>query len=274
MKHVAVAFAALVGLGGFSAGAAESLDHALPPPGFSLQPESPDKDTPPLPVETETPFFKAWSGSVLFGLNGSDGNSENLSVRAGFNAERKTDAMHTKFWANYTYATDDGNKSESKGELGGRNDWFIKDTPWLVFVDGLIEYDEFQSWNWRLSAHGGIGYAFIRNDETTLIGRVGAGFNQTLGGPDEEFTPEGLLGVDFSHQITERQKIYANVDYYPSFRSFPDYRLWARAGWEIIIDPEASLTLKVGVEDKYNSNPGENIKKNDIDYFVLLGWSF
>jgi hypothetical protein len=48
----------------------------------------------------------------------------------------------------------------------------------------------------------------------------------------------------------------------------------AKAGWEIVVDPEVNMTLKLGVEDRYNDNPGPDRKKNDIEYFALLAWSF
>jgi len=244
----------------------------FPSASFSLQPDS--KDAPPLPVENDTSFLKAWKGSVEFGLNGSAGNSESLNLRGGINLGRKTDAMETLVWANYAFATSAGDKSTSRGELGADQDWFINNSQWLLFVDGLVEYDEFQPWNWRLSGHLGFGYSFIKDDTTTLIGRLGAGFNQTLGGEEEQFTPEGLLGVDFTRKFSDRQKIYVSVDYFPSFDNFPDYRLNARAGWEIMVDTESKMTLRIGVEDRYDSNPGGTAENNDIDYFVLLGWGF
>lgn len=238
----------------------------------SLQPES--AAPPPPPVEHDTPFLSAWHGKVELGLNGSAGNSESLNVRGVLGLERKTDELDTRLWANYSYATSEGDKDKSRGELGGRNDWMFKESAWLVFADALVEYDEFQAWDWRVSGHAGLGYAFIKDEKTTLLGRAGLGFNQTLGGPDEKFTPEGLLGIDASHQLTARQRISGSVDYLPSLRHFPEFRLVAKVGWEILVDPETKMSLKIGAEDRYDSTPGDDAKKNDIDYFAMLVWSF
>jgi len=90
----------------------------------------------------------------------------------------------------------------------------------------------------------------------------------------EEFVPELDLGLDFSHKLTERQNIFASIDYYPSLSDFPQYRALGKAGWEIVVDPEVNMYLKIGVSDRYISNPGTGFKKNDLEYFLTLGWEF
>jgi hypothetical protein len=64
-----------------------------------------------------------------------------------------------------------------------------------------------------------------------------------------------------------------NFDYLPSLDNFPDFRLDARAGYQIRVDPDSNLLLRAGVVDRYNSNPG-NRKRNDVEYFLMLGWEF
>ena len=117
-----------------------------------------------------------WSGSVELGLNGSEGNSSRVNVRAGLGAERKTEETETTFSFVYTYAKDDGEESENQGQIDLRNDWLLgKDSPWRIYALGRVEYDTFQNWDWRVSAFAGVGYEFIKTDKTTLIGRFGAG---------------------------------------------------------------------------------------------------
>jgi glutamate N-acetyltransferase/amino-acid N-acetyltransferase len=41
----------------------------------------------------------------------------------------------------------------------------------LAFATGKAEYDEFQDWDWRLSAFAGPGYYFVKHDRTKLLGR-------------------------------------------------------------------------------------------------------
>jgi len=227
--------------------------------------------------ESDTSFWSAWKRSAEIGVNGSAGNSENFNVRAGLSTERKTDQLATSAGIRYSYATSDGTRSANRGEAFARNDWILKDPRWRVFAKGGLEYDEFQDWKWRLNGAAGLGYSFVQRDSFEWIGRVGPAFSWTLQGsdPNPKFTPELDLGTDLMWKITERQKLTFSADYYPALDDFPSaYRVVAKAAYEVLVDPETNMSLKMGVEDRYQSQPGGNRKKNDVDYFLLLVWSF
>lgn len=234
-------------------------------------PETPAAPPPPPPPET---FFEGWKGKVEIGLNGSDGNSETISFRGAVGGKRATETMETTLDLSYIYNTADGEKTKSRAELIGKNDWLFKDSPWGFFVLGKIEFDEFQDWNWRTSLYAGPSYTFIKSERTTLRGRAGLGLTKEYGGSRNEIIPEGLLGLDWNHKLDDRQSVYATLEWLPSLSDWPDYRVNATAGYQIVVDPTSNMLLKLGVVDRYNSNPGEDIKKNDIEYFILLGWEF
>ncbi len=244
------------------------------------QPEPPPETPPPegTPPEVAPPepgFFSGWAGAVDLGLNGSEGNSETFSARGGISGKRSTDTMETTVSLTYVYGTADGTKNKSRGELNARNDWrFGAECPWGFFATGRVEYDEFQDWDWRLSGFAGPSYLFIKDERTTLRGRVGVGAAYEIGGADNDVTPELDIGADLNHKLTERQQIFVTVDYYPSLSDFPDYRVDTKAGWEILVDPEVKMTLKLGLNDRYDSDPGAGRKRNDLEYFALLSWAF
>lgn len=241
------------------------------PAAVPAAPPEPPKPAPPPPPET---FFDGWKGKIEFGLNGSEGNSQTLSFRGAVGGKRITEPMETTADLSYIYATSDGEKSKSRGELDIKNDWLFKDSPWGYFVQGKAEYDEFQDWRWRTSIFTGPSYTFIKNDVTTLRMRAGVGLTKEYGGSRNEIIPEGLVGIDFTHKFDDRQSIFFSAEWLPSLLDWPEYRANAKAGYEIIVDPTTKMFLKLGVSDRYNSNPGGGFKKNDIEYFVLLGWEF
>jgi putative salt-induced outer membrane protein YdiY len=239
--------------------------------GNVLQPA----DAPAAPPPPQT-FLDGWTGSVEAGLNGSTGNSEVLNARAAVTGERKTDLMITKASATYVRAQESGTTTKNRFELAARNDWiFEKGSPWRYFITGTYDYDDFQDWQHRITLGNGIGYAFIDDDTTLLVGRAGIGVRREFGGSNDDWTPEGIFGADLSHKLTERQKITASIDYYPSLEDFmDDYRIVTKAAWEVLVDPEIKMSLKVGAEHRYDNTPGPNTKRNDLDYFALLVWSF
>ena len=50
-------------------------------------------------------------------------------------------------------------------------------------------------------------------------------------------------------------------------------RVRARAGYEITLDPDHGMVLRLGVQDRYDSSPGP-AKRNDVNYFVTLLFKF
>ncbi len=51
------------------------------------------------------------------------------------------------------------------------------------------------------------------------------------------------------------------------------YRLNSQVNWEVVIDEENHLSLKIGVVDRYDSTP-EGKEPNDLDYKTVVVWSF
>lgn len=229
-----------------------------------------------IPPETPGSIFDGWDGSAELGLNGSTGNSELLNFRLGAGAKRTVpDRYETSADIVYKLGKEEGSTTQSEGSLQLRNDWLLgAESPWRIFAQGRLEYDQFQDWDWRLSLFGGVGYEFIETDRTLLLGRVGAGVRKDFGGSDDSWVPEALLGLDFGHQINDRQKLTATADLFPSLSDFGQYRVVAKAAWELLVDPETNLSLKIGVENRYDSDPGDDVKRNDLDYFAVLVWSF
>lgn len=258
---------------------AAGVAQAETPLGEAMTPLSVGKlvmadDKPPPPPESYPSWLDGWKGNVEAGINGSEGNSETANFRFGIGAKRTLKAYETTFSTSYVRNSTGGEASAHKFDVRLRNDWNLGDTPWIVWAQGALEYDQFQSWKWRVTGSGGVGYKFINNDTTTLIGRVGLGFRKDLGGPDKDWTFEGVIGVDYSHKFNERLRFTFTGEYYPSLSDFPEYRLLGRAGLEYLLSAESKMFLRLGAEDNYLSKPGAGRKKNDLTYFATLGWAF
>lgn len=246
----------------------------LRPPAEEQPVETPPVETTAPPAESETPWTKGWTGTVELGLNGSSGNSELLNFRAGAGTRRLTDRYDTKGDITYTYARDDGGESANRLEANLRNDWLIPDSRWMFFADAKFEYDEFTDYAVRLSGHVGTGYRFIKTEKDDLLGRVGVGAYKEFESSQDEIVPEAVLGADYTHIFSEAQSFTATADFYPQLDDWGPYRFVGKAAYQIIVDPESKLTFKVGIEDRYDSTPGEGFKRNDFAYFVMVAWSY
>jgi len=221
-----------------------------------------------------SPLWKGWSGGVELGLNGSSGNTDRFNFRVGVNGSRETDFNLTVASFTYSYATENGNETQNRARLDARNDFKIGDTRWSIFAQGAFDYDEFQDWDLRIAAFVGVGYRLIDTEKTRLNLRAGVGAQREIGGSNNKIRPEALLGADFFTQLTAKQKLTASVDVFPSLDRGGEFRSTAKAAWEILLDEEANLSLKIGVENRYDSQAADGFKKNDFDYYALLVFSF
>ena len=185
-------------------------------------------------------------------------------------AKRKTEGNTLDLGLTYGKTQANGVETQNYAMFNSRWDWNM--TPaWFLYNKDVLEYDEFKAFDLRLVFSGGLGYHLIKHDATTLTGRLGAGVSREIGGPDEDWVPEANLGLDFEHKLSARQKVKVTSDYYPAWEDFLDYRLLLNAHWEILLDEETNLSLKLGVIDRYDSTPNGR-EYNDLDYFITLVW--
>lgn len=260
-----------------------SSTEELPPPTGPTQPAQPQFGE-PFPeyeefVEESPPWYtiedwfdpEIWTASLEVGINGTEGNSQTLSFQSGGEFARKTDISNLSM--DVTYARTQANSVETQnyGLFNARHDYTLGESRWSWFTALNLQYDEFQAFDLRLALNSGLGYSFIKNDITTFTGRFGAGTSREFGGPDERWVPEAVFGADYEHQLTKRQKFKATVDYFPEWSDFSNYRVTTTAGWEVLLDEETNLSLKLGVTDRYDSTPN-GAKPNDFNYSLLLLW--
>lgn len=265
-------------------GVAAGGEFDLPTGGASArlapsQPESADPaaagDADPIAQPEDRWLLSGWAGSVEFGLTGASGNNDRFNLRFAAGATRESESSADQFSLTYSYAKDEATQTENRFEAKGRHDWKLpNESRWRVYMGGIFEYDEFQDWDMRVSIGPGVGYQAIKDEKTNLLLRAGVVVTREIGGSDNAWTPEADLGFDLEHKLTERQTLTASGDFYPALDKFGPYRFAGNVAWTVLVDPEVNLFLKLGVEDRYDSDPGPDRKRNDMTYFATLGWAF
>jgi hypothetical protein len=221
----------------------------------------------------EPTFWDPWEGNVELGLSGTEGNSETFNVRAGLNAKHKTELLVRTLQIVSIQKSADGVTTANTALVDGRIEWPMPESRWNYYLHGLIEYDQFKAFDYRLSADTGFGFEFVDNEATTLVGRAGLSASQEIGGPNGDVRPELALGSEYKHKFNATHSIHAKVDYYPDVTEFGEFRLNSQAGWEIALSSAWGLSLKLSVIDRYDSTP-EGARPNDLDYSTLLLWQF
>jgi putative salt-induced outer membrane protein YdiY len=224
-----------------------------------------DLESPPLWFD---PF--PWDTGIELGVNGSSGTSDSLSIRTGGYMKRESRFSKLDLRTNYNYTTNSGRETQNNAELDARNDWLLDDrSPWTLYGTGNLFYDEFQAFDLQTSANTGVGYRFVHEPGLDFIARMGGGVSREIGGPDDRWVPESLVGFEYAQQLNSTQKFYGKLDYYPEWEEIGEYRLVADTGWEMVLVQPSNLSLKISATDRYDSTPN-GAEPHLLNYSVLL----
>jgi len=216
---------------------------------------------------------RSWDISFELGLTGNRGNSQTFNVQSGLDLEKKRDLWNSFIRFRYTnaYATGTEVKNNMLFKVGRERE--LGDSRWSVFGRSDLLFDRFRNFDYRWVANAGLGYVLLKNESTRLRSRLGAGTSREFGAANARWSPEGVIGLDFDQQLTERQKFSMTVDYYPEMGLIDQFRLVTEANWELLIDDSGNLSLKFNARDEYDSTP-EGSRPNDLNYAFLLLWKF
>lgn len=207
------------------------------------------------------------------GFNGSDGNSRSLNARIGATANRETDDRRWKFDASYNRNSSRGLTTRNEATTGLTHDWLVPDSPWFYYGRGRADWDQFEDWDYRLNAAGGVGYEFINTDTLRLLGRAGLGGYKEFGSQDDELHPEAEVGGELKWKITDAQTFEASHLY---FRALDEgqFRMRTTMQWVMKLDHADGISLKLGMVNEYDSEPGANKKENDLKYYGAMVFDF
>lgn len=257
-----------------------------PPPSGASEAVAgvPDESPPATPGEATTDedprlgllsrVLTGWSHRVELAASGTEGNARTGNFRGAFSASRSTELTKASLSLTYQYGTRDSSVTQERFVTSGRFDRLMKDSRWRSFLSGSFETDRFRDWDYRLTGGGGFGYQVIKDEKTDLLARGGLSLAQDIGGLDESVRSEAILGLDLTRTISERQKIVGALDFLPTIGEVDQFRVNARLSWEILLDPESRLSLRIGGENRYDTTARAGALRNDISYYAGIAVEF
>lgn len=231
-------------------------------------------DVPPTtqPERIPDPPKASWSGRLQLGLSGSRGSTDRDSARVVATAKRDAENTILTLRSTYQQTRQNGDRTENRFTARARNEWLRGDSKWSGFLESELELAEFLDYDARLRAGAGLVYRFVDNDDTLFSTRLGLGASRQFNSTNEDIDPEAIIALALSHQFTDRQRFELSADYFPDLADTGEFRAEVRAGWEIGLNDENNIKLRLSLEDRYNSSA--NNDKNNLDYFAELVYEF
>jgi len=227
-------------------------------------------------VEPAVPMAKKaeWDTKLNIGLNLASGNTEQTGFAATIISTRSTDSTVLTLDAGYFNATQDGDQTANRFTSGVNHDWLLPDSRWLYFTGGRYDFDDFRSFDHRISLNTGVGYEIIKREKMQLTLRAGISAYQEYGSSRNEIVPEALLGADFNWDYADNQSLFATTRIYPSLADSGEYRTYSTAGWKLDIDKDDGLSFSINAIHEYISDVDPGIEKSDLQLFAGLTYDF
>jgi len=219
-------------------------------------------------------IMDGWKRRLELSADGSRGNSDTASVRVGFDGRYENTDRRWIVEADYYHATSNNGTSDNKFAIDVTRDWLTAGSPWFYFLKGRYDYDDFDTFRHRATVSGGVGYQFVKRDDFDLLLRVGAGGNYAwdaaADGVGDEFTPEGLVGVEGAWRIDLRFPLEFRNTFYPDLDDAGEFRNLSKLSLLVPIDVARSMYFKIGLENEYESQTLDDSRHNDLRYAASL----
>ena len=242
----------------FAAGGEAPADEPAPQPAA----EAPERLLEPL--------LPGWERQFDLGISGSEGNSQSRNIHGALTAKTESPEYRWDVQLAYDAAEEDGEQSREEFFAQANRDWLEPGSPHFYFALGRFDWDDFQDWDYRVNTAGGYGYEFVQRPGWALRGKAGLGVSREFGGEDDRLSPEGLLGLESFWKLSEHHRIEFATTLYPQLDELGEYRNLTSLLW--VNKLNATMRLKVGLTNEYDSDVGEDVKHNDFAYTTALSW--
>ena len=214
---------------------------------------------------------QGWDSSIDFGVTLTRGNSETTLVTSTLALSKIKGQDEYNAGLAYSFGDDGG--SVITDEITGFFNWnrLATDTTYYGFrLEG--RRDDIAEIDYRFQGTLLYGIYAIKNDKTTLAFEGGPGYTvESLDGEDKTY-PHFYIGQRASHWMTDNTKLFQSLAAYGSLEDFSDHNLIFTLGVESMMNE--SLSLKVILEDKYQSEPADGAKQNDLKLISGISYKF
>lgn len=229
-------------------------------------------EKPPRPGLFGTNLLKGWTRTLQLGMNGQTGNTVSNDFTSILDLDAEDEWRRWAVEAAYFYSSADHQASKNNGHLSVDRDWLFPGSRWFAFAGGRGDYDQFQSWEYRVQAKGGVGYDFLKTKRLAIRGRLGPSVTREFN-PGQLFI-EALVGIHASWKVNDKLSIQGDNTIYPAFNQLGEYRNVSSLSWKWQLAEHPLLSLNLGVRNEYQTDVAQGNRHDDFKYFGTVGLGF
>ena len=215
-----------------------------------------------------SPAAETWRQSVSAGLTLNKGNSDTLTVVAGWDATRSkaSDTLRLAFHGGYG-ETDDATSAQT----GTAMVHFRRHLKEMFVYSGTdVLHDRVAAVDSRIITGLGGGDYLWQSTSSHLSGEAGIGHLWEDAGGETDNYPVFRLALRHERHVGTSARLWGSVEYVPRAEDLGEYLLQAEAGIEAAISTD--LHLRLVVRDRFDSHPPTGTRENDVSVVSGLTW--
>jgi putative salt-induced outer membrane protein YdiY len=233
-----------------------------------------------VPMSDSKPpgFWRLLQGSLDLGYSFTRGNSSQTQSSVAAQGQYRTPTYKAQMRLSSIFSETDDAEATSRHAADARLDRFL--TP-KMFAFGLtgFERNDRQRLDLRSKFGGGFGWK-VRDTRRTQLNLLG-GFTYT----NEQFraeedgqedrrssTGEGLLGFEWETTPFYKIRFSTKLSLYPNLVQSGRYRVEYDSSLRIPL--LKNVTFSVSLFDRYDSEPPQDVKRNDYGLISAFGFTF
>lgn len=224
---------------------------------------------------------RTWTGSLMASATWTRGNSTTNNVAVDANAVNRgeIDRITLDGWYRASRQKDQATGIESTTERrvggSGKYDWFFAEHAY-AYANALGERNEIAAIDLRAVAGVGAGWQFLESDTTHLNAEAGVSWfsehytSDTTTSDVDELA--GRVAFHFDHTFGDVLSLFDDTEAFKVFDRHDDYLVKTKGGFRQKFN--ANFFAQQWVEFYWDSTPAAGKKREDVTYYVGVGWTF
>jgi len=223
---------------------------------------------------------RAWTGHIVGAATFTRGNSYNNTASIDLDAVNRGEVDRISFLAFYRAGRQKdpatGVISTSERRVGGaiKYDYFYAEKAYW-YANVSAEKNAVAAIDMRFVAGAGLGWQFIETDATKLSVEAGAAWYT------ENYSDDTTEDVDdmsaraayyFDHKFNAVHEVFNDTVALKIFSDPKDYLIRTKGGFRQAFTP--TFFSQEWIEFYWDTTPATGKKRNDVTYYLGIGWTF